>query len=63
MNWAEIAWFTRAEFDCGCGCKFNNVTPELAKLLDSARKQLGAPVSSQADHDAIHTTKWLEEHP
>ena len=44
MNWQEIAWFTRGEFDCGCGCKFNNVTPELAKLLDSARKQIGAPV-------------------
>ena len=44
MNWAEISWFTPAEFQCGCGCGKNNAKPQLVRLLDYARKQIQAPI-------------------
>lgn len=37
-------YFTKDEFDCKCGCGFNNVSDDLVAKLDQARHEYGAPM-------------------
>ncbi|MCW1830249.1 D-Ala-D-Ala carboxypeptidase family metallohydrolase [Enterobacter asburiae] len=36
--------FSRSEFACHCGCKFDSISPELITVLEDARAHFCAPV-------------------
>lgn len=41
--WAGIRYFTKAEFECHCGCGLNNVDKRLVQLCDDVREAGGVP--------------------
>lgn len=38
INWNEIEYFDKEEFECRCGCGFNIINNSLVKKLDLSRK-------------------------
>lgn len=45
INWNEIKNFTLDEFECRCGCGFNDIDRDLVYKLDIARNISGVPFS------------------
>lgn len=43
VNWDEIEFFKKNEFDCKCGCGGNEMVPSFLKKLDHTRRLLGFP--------------------
>ena len=39
------AHFSRSEFECGCGCGFDNIDPRLVAVLQRLREFFGKPVT------------------
>ncbi|MFQ5583453.1 MAG: YcbK family protein, partial [Calditrichia bacterium] len=52
-------YFNRSEFQCPCGCGFNEIDPKLVHLLDKIREALGHPlkVNSGCRCPAYNKTK------
>ena len=40
-----MEYFSRSEFACKCGCGFNTVDYELARVLDELRENFSSPVN------------------
>ncbi len=37
INWEKIKHFKKEEFECKCGCGFNNINEDFVDMLDNAR--------------------------
>ncbi len=44
LNWNDIKYFKKSEFDCKCGCGLNNIDLKLVKILDEIREYFGKPM-------------------
>jgi len=42
--WEQILHFKKSEFDCKCGCGFNNIDEDLVLDLDLLRSSLNRPL-------------------
>ncbi len=44
LNWDDIKYFKKSEFNCPCGCGLNNIDLKLVKILDEIREYFGKPM-------------------
>lgn len=44
LTWNNVKYFRKEEFDCTCGCNFNNIDIKLVKILDNIREHFGKPL-------------------
>ena len=44
LNWDNIKYFKKSEFNCKCGCGLNNIDLRLVKILDEIREHYNKPL-------------------
>lgn len=43
IDWKNLKHFKKEEFECKCGCGFNNINDELVLILENAREFANVP--------------------